>query len=65
MGYLEIGIAMVDKKLRGQGLAYEALSKFIDFCFNDLVMHRINARIISGNLASLSLFNRLGFKQEG
>ncbi|MDD4541437.1 MAG: GNAT family protein [Eubacteriales bacterium] len=65
MGHAEVGIALLDTAIRGRGLATEAMTVFIDYLFEELGLHRINARIISGNEASLKLFHRLGFRQEG
>ncbi len=65
MGHLEIGIALISAAERSRGLATEAMGLFIDFLFQDLGLHRINARIIGGNAASIKLFQRLGFEQEG
>lgn len=65
MSHLECGVALLSTTERGQGLATEAMTVFINFLFEDLGLHRINARIISGNKASFKLFQRLGFKQEG
>ncbi|MDD2427743.1 MAG: GNAT family protein [Eubacteriales bacterium] len=65
MGHTEVGIALLNTAVQGKGLATEAMTVFIDFLFEDLGLHRINARIISGNETSLKLFQRLGFRQEG
>ncbi len=65
MKHAEVGIALLSPAVRGQGLAAEAMTIFIDFLFRDLRLHRINARIISGNLDSFKLFERLGFSLEG
>ncbi|MEA4890277.1 MAG: GNAT family protein [Clostridiaceae bacterium] len=63
--HAEIGIALTNKTLRGQGLAAEALSLLIDYSFNELGLHRLWARIIEDNAPSLRLFGKLGFQQEG
>ncbi|NLC26056.1 MAG: GNAT family N-acetyltransferase [Fastidiosipila sp.] len=65
MGHLECGIALINSAARGRGLATEAMTVFIDYLFKNLGLHRINARIISGNETSARLFRRLGFKLEG
>ena len=64
-GHVEVGIALTDYNARGQGLAGEALSVLFDYCFLELGLHRVWARIIDGNEPSLHLFNSLGFRQEG
>ena len=63
--HAELGIALTSQKARGQGLAGEALELLISYCFLELGLYRVWARIIAGNLPSLQLFKRLGFIQEG
>lgn len=63
--HAELGIALTDKAAHGQGLAQEALTLLISYCFAELGLARVWARIIEGNTASLRLFARLGFSQEG
>ncbi|HHU04618.1 MAG: GNAT family protein [Saccharofermentanales bacterium] len=65
MGHLETGIALISVSERSRGLATEAMNLFIAYLFQDLGLHRINARIIGGNAASVKLFQRLGFEHEG
>ncbi|NLC26286.1 MAG: GNAT family N-acetyltransferase [Fastidiosipila sp.] len=65
MEHAEVGIALLSAAERGKGLAFEAMTVFINFLFGDLELHRINARIISGNKDSFKLFERLGFRHEG
>lgn len=65
MEHAEVGIALLSSAERGQGLAAEAMTIFIDFLFRDLELHRLNARIISGNEDSCKLFKRLHFRHEG
>jgi [ribosomal protein S5]-alanine N-acetyltransferase len=64
-GHTEIGIALTDIGIRGQGLAADAMQVLIDYAFGDLGLHRIWARIIEDNLPSIRLFERLGFQPEG
>ncbi len=64
-GHAEIGIAITDKLIRGQGLASEALSVMLDYAFNELGMHRLWCRIIDGNDPSTRLFEKTGFRREG
>ena len=47
-----------------QGLMHEAMIPFIDYCIERLDTHRIEAIIEPGNLDSLRLADRLGFKRE-
>lgn len=63
--HVEIGIALTDPAARGQGLAKEAVSLLIRYCFLELGLHRIWARIVADNSPSLKLFGALGFRHEG
>jgi len=55
----------IDKERTRNGFAEEALNAIIDFCFSQLKLHRIEANIRPENRASIRLFEKLGFKQEG
>lgn len=56
---------IVDPTHRRQGIATEAVSAMIDFCFHDLGLHRLQALIHPDNAPSLKLIERLGFRCEG
>lgn len=60
-----LGICIGDKKYWHKGLAREALIIAIEFGFNQLKLHRLEAGINSMNKTSLKLFQSLGFKKEG
>lgn len=47
------------------GYATEALEKGIQIMFEELHLHRINARVLPENTPSIRLLARLGFQQEG
>jgi RimJ/RimL family protein N-acetyltransferase len=49
----------------GQGLAFEASQRIMDFSFSTLPIHRIYAHIISENKRARSLIERLGMSLEG
>lgn len=59
--YLLIG----SKKHHGKGIGTFALRRLLQHGFNDLGLHRIDARIIEYNAACLKLVEKLGFKVEG
>lgn len=63
--HVEVGIALTDPDARGLGLASEAITLLIRYCFDELGLHRIWARIIEDNSPSLHLFGKLGFQKEG
>ena len=60
----EIGY-ILNREYWRQGLTYQALGAVIDFAFNTLNLHRIEADVDTENLASLGLLEKLGFKREG
>lgn len=60
---LEVGYILARPYWR-QGLMHEAMIPFIDYCIEKLDTHRIEAVIEPGNIDSLGLVNRLGFKRE-
>lgn len=60
---VEIGYTL-DKDFRGKGYAIEALSRIIDYLFTQLNKHRIIASIDPGNINSIKLIERLGFRKE-
>ena len=49
----------------GQGLMTEGVGLVLDYGFNQLKLHRIEANIQPDNTASINLVNRLGFVNEG
>lgn len=50
---------------QGRGIARVAVSRMIEFGFNDLDLHRITANIGPMNTASMRLVESLGFQREG
>ena len=44
---------------------YQALEAVIDFAFNTLELHRIEADVDTENASSLGLLEKLGFRREG
>ncbi len=61
----EVGIGLAAAGRRRSGLGQEALTLLIDYAFYYMNMHRLYARVIDGNQASLRLFKKLGFSVEG
>jgi len=56
---------IIDPACQRQGIATEAVSAMLDFCFDELRLHRVQAFIHPGNAASLALAEKLGFRCEG
>ncbi|HLT24478.1 MAG TPA: GNAT family N-acetyltransferase [Ignavibacteria bacterium] len=55
----------IDEEENGKGYASEALKVCIDYVFNVMKLHRIEANIVPGNLPSIKLVGKLGFINEG
>ncbi len=60
----EIGYVL-NPEYQGQGLATEAVRRVLTFGFEELELHRIEARFMEGNTASLRLMERVGMTFEG
>lgn len=61
----EIGYNITEENFKRKGLMTEAVSAVIDFGFNDLKLHRIEAVAGSGNIPSLKILEKQRFVQEG
>ena len=48
-----------------QGYMTEAVALAVQFAFEDLGLHRVEANIIPENTPSIALVRRLGFRKEG
>ena len=60
---VEIGCTL-DKNYQGKGYAAEALMETINYLFDELSKHRIVTSIDPGNIKSIGLVERLGFRKE-
>ncbi len=60
----EIGYVL-HPSYQGRGLATEAVRRVLEFGFEELGLHRMEARFIEGNTASLRLMERVGMTFEG
>jgi RimJ/RimL family protein N-acetyltransferase len=60
----ELGFAFHHDHL-GRGYATEAARALVDWAFADGGLHRIHARCIAENAASLRVLEKLGFREEG
>jgi len=61
---LEIGYILAPAE-QGHGLMSEAVAALVEYCLDDLAVHRIEALIHPDNAASIRLVERLGFRCEG
>ena len=56
---------LIDEDNWGQGYGHDALTALLRYAFEDLRLHRVGAEILSINLPSINLFQRVGFQKEG
>jgi ribosomal-protein-alanine N-acetyltransferase len=61
----EIGYNISDEKFKRKGLMSEAVSSIIDYGFNELNLHRIEALVGSNNIPSLKIIESHHFIKEG
>ena len=64
-GTAEIGLFLGDRATWGHGLGSEAVELAVRFAFDELRLHRIEARVLAFNARALRLFERCGFTREG
>ncbi len=55
----------VDQRLAGRGIIPTAVAMAVDYCWEDLGLHRIEIAIRPENLRSLRVVEKLGFRPEG
>ncbi|MEO8532602.1 MAG: GNAT family protein [Flavobacterium sp.] len=60
-----VGIVIQDKENRKQNIGSEALELLIKYSFHNLNLHQLYANINVGNVASIALFTKFGFKEIG
>lgn len=60
----EIGGAL-SPRYWGVGVAYEAVKQIVDYGFDELGLHTIEAKVDSGNRSAVFLLEQLGFVREG
>jgi RimJ/RimL family protein N-acetyltransferase len=63
-GSFRYGIGIIEKA-RKKGYAKEAIKIFLNYYFNELRYHKVNAGVFAFNESSIILHEKLGFKQEG
>ncbi len=55
----------VDKKYNGRGYATAAVSIAVEFAFNELKLHRVDAGVMLNNTGSMRVLEKAGFHREG
>lgn len=63
-GSAQIGY-WVDQRLAGRGLTPTAVAMAVDYCFQTLLLHRIEIAIRPENVRSLRVVQKLSFRAEG
>lgn len=59
-----VAIIIGEKKYQSKGFGTEILQMLLDYGFNQIRIHRIEAEIFAYNQVSAKLFKKLNFKQE-
>lgn len=60
-----LGIMIHNTENRRQGYAQSAIKLILDYCFETLGLHQVYSSVPQCNIASLKLFESLGFTQTG
>lgn len=60
-----VGILISSETNRHKGIATEALSLLINYCFKHLQVHQLYCNITEDNIASIKLFTNAGFVKVG
>jgi len=60
----EIGY-FIDKDYEGKGVTSKAVEKIVEYCFDELKLHKIFLRTHESNIASQKIAEKLGFIVEG
>jgi ribosomal-protein-alanine N-acetyltransferase len=55
----------LDKEQNGKGYMTEALKSIVDFGFDQLKLHRIEAGVMPHNIGSIKILEKTGFQKEG
>lgn len=54
-----------EKEYWGKGYGTEALKLLLDYAFLEMNLHRVSLRVFSFNEKAVSMYEKIGFKQEG
>lgn len=60
-----IGIVIVENKDRNKGVGAEAISLLCNYAFSALGLRQLYANVTDDNLASIHLFEKMGFERVG
>jgi RimJ/RimL family protein N-acetyltransferase len=59
----EVGIAIMDKKYRGQGYGTEALQQAVDYAFNELGLTVLGLTVFPSNQRAIQAYEKIGFQK--
>ncbi len=60
-----LGIVISNQEDRNQGMGAEAIEIVTSFAFSSLQVRQVYANVLEDNVASVHLFNKMGFSQTG
>ncbi|WP_339710137.1 GNAT family protein [uncultured Kriegella sp.] len=60
-----VGLVILKNEERNKGIGTESVSLVCDYVFNVLGLRQLFANVLEDNLASVSLFEKLGFEKVG
>lgn len=63
--HCRIGVTIGDRDYWRKGYGVESLGLLLDYCFNDLKMHRVSSETFEYNTAWRKLVEHVGFTKEG
>jgi len=55
----------LDKQYNGRGYTTKAVSLAVEFAFNELKLHRVDAGVMLSNIGSMRVLEKAGFHREG
>lgn len=60
----ESGVFMGDESIKGKGIGTEAVRLLKQYAFDELGLHKLMARVLAYNVASLKLHEKAGYNKE-
>lgn len=61
----EYAIQIGKSESQGRGIGHKATVEILAHAFNDLNLHRVYLTVLESNHRAISLYNKIGFKEEG
>ena len=62
---MEVGYLIGERALSGKGFATEAVGRVVEFCFDEVLLHKVTSGCFVGNEASARVLVKNGFAPEG